>query len=210
MFTKKTIAYILTLVVTILLLISLPIHTSPSRRFLAQILVPKNGQILRALFSPKDDIRQTIISLINSETHAIKVASYFFTDTNIANALINAHHKAVDIQVIIDQKHLETCEHTKIFDLYKAGIKIAVFQNQNKYGIFHHKFIWFANNFNQKNLLLTGSFNFTSAAQEQNQENIIITDNNEITSSYLNQFNFLKKQTFPLNKFIKQQKSKLA
>src|SRR3990167_3410031 len=119
MLTKKTISYLLTLAIAILLLVNIPIQTNCYRRFLTQILVPKNGQILRALFSPKDNIRQTIISLINSETKAIKVASYFFTDANIANALITAHRNAINIQIITDQKHLENCEHTKIFDLYK-------------------------------------------------------------------------------------------
>ena len=70
--------------------------------------------------------------------------------------------------------------------------------------------MWFANNLDHKNLLLTGSFNFTNMAQEQNQENVIITDNHDITTSYLNQFLNLKQQTVPINKFIKQQKFKVA
>lgn len=210
MLTKKTITYIITLFAALLLLVNLPTQTNSSIRFLHQILVPKNGQILKALFSPKDDIRQTIISLINSEQQAIKIASYFFTDHTIANALIQAHSNAIDIEIITDQKHLESCPHTKIFELYKAKIPVVVFQNQNKYGIFHHKFIWFAKNFSDTPILITGSFNFTSAAQDQNQENVIITNHPDITSSYLKQFGTLKKQTRPISKFIKQQKLGLA
>lgn len=205
---KKTGTYIVTLLAALLLLVNLPTHSNSSIRFLHQILKPENGLILRALFSPKDDIRQTIINLIDNEQQAIKIASYFFTDSAIANALIKAHKKAVDIQIITDQKHLETCPHTKIFDLYKNNINIAVFKNQTKGGIFHHKFIWFAQNFTDQPILITGSFNFTSAAQEQNQENVIISNDLKITSSYLEHFLDLKQQSQPISKFIKQQKLK--
>jgi phosphatidylserine/phosphatidylglycerophosphate/cardiolipin synthase-like enzyme len=210
MLTKKTITYLLTLVITILLLVNLPIHTNSSVRLLRQILTTKNGQILHAFFSPHDNIRETIVNLIENEQSAIKVASYFFTDDKIAKALINAHQRAVSIEIITDQKHLETCPHTKIFELSRAGIKIVVFQNQNKYGIFHHKFIWFANNFNNAPMLTTGSFNFTSAAQEQNQENVIITDSPDITAKYLTQFSKLQTQSQPISKFIKKHNLGLA
>ena len=45
-------------------------------------------------------------------------------------------------------------------------------------------------------------------AQDQNQENVIITDNPDITSSYLNQFNELKKKSQPLERFIKKHRIK--
>lgn len=210
MISKKSMSYLTILSCSILLLVSIPVHTNSPQKFLTQILTPKNGQILKALFTPKDDIRQTVINLIKNEKKAIKLAVYFFTDNHMANSLIDAHNREIKVEIITDAKHVETCSHTKIFELARAGIPVYVFENKNKYGIFHHKFMYCECNLAQAPILLTGSFNFTTMAQEQNQENVIITDNSDINTSFLNQFNFLKhNQTIPLSKFIKQQKLKI-
>ena len=208
---KKISIYLFILSCTILLLFVIPAtHTGLEKRFLSQILIPKNGLILRALFSPQDDIRKTIVGLINNEQQAIKMAIYFFTENQIANALMQAKKRGVQVELIVDQKHLETCPHTKIYELNNAGISTYVFQNKSKYGIFHHKFMCCAKNLDDQHFLSTGSFNFTSMAQEQNQENIIITNDHDINQQYLKQFDHLKQQSILLSKFIKKQKLNYA
>jgi phosphatidylserine/phosphatidylglycerophosphate/cardiolipin synthase-like enzyme len=204
--TNRIVSYVIILTSAICILVSLQVKTNSASHFLRQVLIPKNGQILRAMFTPQDNIRQTIINLIKSEKKAIKVAAFYFTDQAIAEALMNS--KKISIEIITDHKHVAACPHTKIYELYKAGIPIHVFENMNKYGIFHHKFLFFKENIDDKTILLTGSFNLTSMAQDQNQENVIITDNPDITSSYLNQFNELKKKSQPLERFIKKHRIK--
>jgi len=204
MTTKRAISYISALCLAIAIIIIVPTKLNSSGAILRQILIPKNGQILRALFTPEDDIRQTIIAMINSEKKAIQIATYFFTDTNIANALIYAKKQNnVDISIIIDPSHVTKCPHTQVYRLYKAGIPIYVFEIKNKDGIFHHKILAFTQNIDEKALLVTGSFNLTRTAQDANYENMLITDNPEINQKYTDQLAYLRKKSLPLDKFIK-------
>lgn len=206
---RRTYSYIITLIGVIIILIVAPHHTNSSANFLRQILIPKDGQILRALFTPQDDVRQTIIELINNEQKAIQIAIYFFTDTTIANALIHAkNQRNIRVEIITDHSHAIKCPNTQIYRLYKAGIPVFIFEITNKDGIFHHKFMRFEQNIFNKTLLLTGSFNLTKMAQDHNYENILITDNLEITDQYDQQFASLKTKSKTLDKFIKKHRFK--
>jgi phosphatidylserine/phosphatidylglycerophosphate/cardiolipin synthase-like enzyme len=206
---RRVFSYMITLVCAIIILIAIPNQIDSSAQFLRQILIPKDGQILRALFTPQDDIRQTIVSLINNEQKAIQIAIYFFTDVTIANALIHAKRKKeIDISIIVDPAHATKCPHTQIYRLRKAGIPVHVFEILSKDGIFHHKFMRFERNLDDKTFLLTGSFNLTRTAQEYNWENVIITDNFDISDKYYKQFNYLKTKSQTLDQFIKKQRIK--
>lgn len=206
---RRAFSYMLTLACAIIILIAVPNHIDSSAQFLRQILVVNDGHITRALFTPHDNIRQTIIALINNEKKAIQIAIYFFTDVTIANALIHAKQKnELDIDVIVDPTHANKCDHTQIYRLRKAGIAVHVFDDLEKGGIFHHKFIHFARNLDDKTLLLTGSFNLTRTAQEYNRENVIITDNAKIADQYFKQFNYLKTKSQTLDQFIKKHRIK--
>ena len=69
---KRAIGYATLLGSLIFALISIPANTNSAAAFLHHMLRPgRNGQILRALFTPQDDIRQTIIALIKNEKKAI-------------------------------------------------------------------------------------------------------------------------------------------
>jgi len=47
----------------------------------------------------------------------------------------------------------------------------------------HHKFCII-----DKTILITGSYNWTRSAAERNQENILVTTEEEVTKSYLREF----------------------
>ena len=206
---RHKISYLLTVIGFIAIFIAIPNRIDSSANFLRQILIPKDGRIIRALFTPQDDVRQTIIALINSEQKSIQIATYFFTDVTIANAIIHAKNKNdIKVSIIVDPSHVLKCPHTQIYRLYKARIPVNVFKIPNENGIFHHKFMRFEQNIYNKTLLLTGSFNLTKMAQENNWENVLITDDLDISAQYSKQFATLKTKSIPLEQFIKKHRIK--
>ena len=54
------------------------------------------------VFSPKDQVAEKLIGLINQEEKIIKVATYCFTHLGIASALVKAKERGVMIEVLID------------------------------------------------------------------------------------------------------------
>lgn len=151
--------------------------------------------ICNAYFSPHDDMRSTFIDFINQEKEHISIAIYMFTDADISNAIIAAHKRGVDIEIITDPTCLRESSH-RISVLSDAGISVMIYNasaHTKRFGsIMHHKFAIFKKNKNNGPLLWTGSFNFTRAACCSNQENAIIIDNIRLIDKYRDQFEQLK------------------
>ena len=73
-----------------------------------------------------------------------------------------------------------------IHELSKCGIPVRTDNNLRAH--MHNKFCLIDDKF-----LITGSFNWTTQAVKYNQENIIITDSNDLVSKYVHEFERLWK-----------------
>jgi len=153
--------------------------------------VPLHGRT-RVLFSPDDKPQEHLINFIKKAKNRIYVAIYMFTDKEIAEALIEAKNRGIDVQVISDQTSVNG-KYGKMGLISKSGVSAFVFKPTKKNAPFrwsgplmHNKFaiiddeVW------------TGSFNWTVAANKRNQENIVCIDEKDVCSKYLARFEKLK------------------
>lgn len=165
-------------------------HDGPS------LLACVDGHFKKAFFSPDDDLETILIQLINAEQQSIKIAVFSFTNGDIANALLAAHKRGIEVEIITDISCLKD-KFNKIDLLKKGGIKIFIYNPRNTTmlnNIMHNKFVLFSKNVNGKALLWTGSFNFTKSARINNQENVIIIDEKNLIERYQNQYALLKQR----------------
>lgn len=142
-------------------------------------------------FSPKDDIETKLIDKINIAKNRIYAAIYMLTDKEIAQSLIDAKKRGVDVQVVTDISCFES-KFGKMKLLQDNGISVFVFKpsgNKNKYQneLMHNKFALI------DSILCTGSFNWTISANRRNQENIIFMDDETTLQKYEKKFEELKK-----------------
>jgi len=93
------------------------------------------------------------------------VQAYSFTSAPIAKALLDAHKRGVQVQVILD-KSQRTEKYSSADFLANQGVSTMIDAN---HAIAHNKVIVI-----DGETVLTGSFNFTKAAQENNAENLLI------------------------------------
>lgn len=154
----------------------------------------------RVLFSPKDHLAEELISLIEKERVSIKVAMFCLTHRQVVKALSQASHRGVDVQVIVDPFSLRSnsvLNQNKQFPFaiyvwnpepeyreLKSGKRV-----QKKTGLMHDKFCVFGTD-----RVWTGSFNCTRDANLIHQENALIIESSEIATSYLSEFERIKKQ----------------
>lgn len=161
-----------------------------------QQLLQKRGSVV--LFSPDDDMHELIVTLIDQEKSAIKMAIFTFTDAIIAQALKRAHTRGVKVEIVTDKGSILD-SYNKIDELYKAGITIYVYNpghsGKKRTGIMHHKFIIFQNNKEGKGFVLTGSYNFTRSARFHNQENVIVLNRKRVVRRFDTQFEILCKRS---------------
>jgi len=161
-------------------------------------LCSSDGRIKRALFTPDDNIRETLIKLINSEQNSIKIAVFSFTDQSIASALLKVAANGILVEIVTDPSALHD-PFGKIAELRNHNICIFIYKPIHNKSIIidkmHNKFIVFGKNIQDKSLLWTGSFNFTKSASSHNQENVVILDDDLLINQFNQQFNRLKQRS---------------
>ena len=60
-------------------------------------------QDLHSFFSPNGGCTQAVVDQLNGAKKQVLVQAYSFTSTPIARALVDAKHRGVDVQVILDK-----------------------------------------------------------------------------------------------------------
>ena len=132
---------------------------------------------IEVAFSPNGGGAATIIRAIGQAQKTIKVQAYSFTNADIAKALLEASKRGVQVRVVLD-KSQETEKYTSATFLANAGVPVRI---DDDFAIAHNKIMIL-----DDETVITGSFNFTKAAEERNAENVlVIRGNKELARLYL-------------------------
>ena len=126
-------------------------------------------------FSPKGGCTEAVVKEINAAKTEILVQAYSFTSVPIAKALVDAHKRSVKIQVILD-KSQRTEKYSSADFVRNSGVPTLI---DAKHAIAHNKVMVI-----DGQTVITGSFNFTSAAENNNAENLLIIRDKEIADKY--------------------------
>ena len=145
-----------------------------------------HGGEVRVYFSPDGRCQEQVCSEIRSAARTIDVMMYYFTNHSICEALADAGKKKVNVRVILDssQKDLRYSNWKKLKSL---DIPVHFYSGE---GLLHHKVAII-----DGETVLTGSYNWTQAAQEKNQENLIIIKDEKIADVFQREFEKLFNET---------------
>lgn len=114
------------------------------------------------------EIKQRIISEIEKASQNIFVAMAWFTDRDIANAIINAKKRNITVDIILSSN----AQNETVKQMFKAeNISIHAFETGDERGMMHHKFCLIDNK-----ISINGSYNYSYNASNNNVENIQVTD----------------------------------
>jgi len=134
-------------------------------------------------FSLYDDPESIIIKNIDNAKEFINIAMYAFTDREIAQAIIRAKDRGVDIKIYLDRSQVNA-KYSKSRYFVNNGIEDIRISSNNY--IMHNKFAVIDNK-----VVITGSYNWTASAGERNDENLLVIDDKDVIEKYQNQFNNL-------------------
>jgi len=163
------------------LMLMLLVLAQPVRGFETSDIVPGIGTIEYA-FTPGDDAARLIVRAIDGARFQILVQAFSFTHIEIAGALIRAERRGVDVKVIADAEQIDLIDHNVIPQLVEAGIPVFT---DAEHAAAHNK-VMVIDAGTKAPALITGSFNFTHAAQFRNAENVLVfRGNHELTLAYL-------------------------
>ena len=134
----------------------------------AAYTVPATGSI-EVAFSPNDGATALVVHTIDQAKSSILGQAYSFTSAPIARALAEAHQRGGDVRVILD-KSQKTERYSIAVYLRNHGIPTWI---DSRHAIAHNKVMVI-----DGATVITGSFNFTKAAEEKNAENVIVLHDN--------------------------------
>jgi phosphatidylserine/phosphatidylglycerophosphate/cardiolipin synthase-like enzyme len=135
----------------------------------APAVFPAQGTV-QVAFTPWDNAEAMIVDGIRRAKHQILVQAFSFTSRAVANALIAAKKRGVDVQVMADREQTFSGEASRIPDLVQAGIPVAL---EVRYQSAHNK-VMVMDAETADAAVITGSYNWTYAAQYKNAENVLI------------------------------------
>jgi hypothetical protein len=130
------------------------------------------------------EIKQRIILEINNAQQNIYLAMAYFTDRDIAMAIIEAKNRNVTVDIILSSNAQN--ETVKLM-LKGAGINVHAFDTGDARGIMHHKFCLI-----DSKISINGSYNYSLNASNNNVENIQVSSDIASYSQFLSEFERLK------------------
>jgi len=134
-----------------------------------------NESDIQAYFSPKGQCEQTLITAIDEAQKTIHIYIFSFTLESVTKALRRAKDRGVTIHIITDNMLV----NGKSSQIPKIHTWVDELYIDNRAGVGHHKFIVI-----DCEIVITGSFNYSTSAQKTNRESIVRIHNKEVANHY--------------------------
>jgi phosphatidylserine/phosphatidylglycerophosphate/cardiolipin synthase-like enzyme len=144
----------------------------------ADVLAHGDAATVETCFTPRRRCTAVIVAAIDRAQRDIYVQAYGFTSAPIVGALVLAYRRGVRVAAILDKSNARRSGRVDGARIIGAA-GIPVWIDQRK-GIAHNKVIVIDGRF-----VVTGSFNFTEAADRRNAENVVVLESAVVAAQYL-------------------------
>ena len=131
-------------------------------------------------FSPEDGVLSQLEKEVNLAQESIKIMAFVLTSKDLADELIKRHKAGVKVQVHVARMAV-SIGGSQFDYLKKNGIEMNI--SRNRSGKMHHKVIII-----DDQTVVTGSYNFSKAAEKTNDENTLIIKSKEVGEIYAREF----------------------
>lgn len=152
-------------------------------RSAASVSAPGSAPVEGPYFSDGGRVADRVIAAINRTQKTLHVAIYDLTHADIAAALADAHRRGVEVLIVADEGQSRE-PHSEISFLRSQGIPVRLSNGyRGNRSIMHNKFAVF-----DARLAETGSFNWTTSAENYNFENALFIADPTVVARYEEEF----------------------
>lgn len=123
-------------------------------------------------------LEKRLVARLTDAAIRIDAALYRLASTPVADALIEAHHRGVQVRVVTETDNVDEAE---IERLQEVGISVA--DDDEHDGLMHHKFIVI-----DERYVWTGSYNTTYNGAYRNNNNVIFIDSVRLAYNFTQEF----------------------
>ena len=138
-------------------------------------------------FTPGERCDLRLIETIGSAKSMIEVQAYQLTSKPIQNALVRAYQRGIKVEVILDKSQLHGRGYPPAIYFHNMHVPTWI---DTKPAIAHNKVMII-----DEKEVITGSYNYSRAAQYRNAENMVIIISPHIASQYQRNFDYRLSQS---------------
>jgi phosphatidylserine/phosphatidylglycerophosphate/cardiolipin synthase-like enzyme len=139
-------------------------------------------------FSPGGDCEQRVVHEIQAAKEAVLVQAHVFTSRPIADALVAAQRRGAKVRTILDKSN-QNDRYSAAGVLKKGGVEVLI---DGHHPVANSKVIII-----DEQVVLTGSMNFTKAADDSNVENLMIIRDPAVAERFVENWNAHLKHAQP-------------
>jgi len=154
-----------------------------------KLLLPPTGDgeevFAEVQFSPGEMCARRILGLLDGCRRSTDICVFTITDDRITDAVLRGHRRGVKIRVVTDNEKAYD-EGSDVRRIASSGIPVRV--DDSPYHM-HHKFALF-----DGAAVLTGSYNWTVGAARNNEENLVVSNDRRLLTSFSGEFERLWKK----------------
>lgn len=146
------------------------------------------GNRVECYFSPSDFTNDQILNSINSASSKIEIATMLITRSEIASAISAAvTNRNVNTKILVNDQ--SSCD-VNVWATLSTLLGNKLEEDSKGAGIMHHKFLIVDEGTSSDPLVLTGSHNWSAAANTKNDENTLIVHSATIANQYSQAFKY--------------------
>ena len=135
-----------------------------------------SGEIkIENYFCPEDSCKLHVINALRGANSSVYFMDFSFTDEDIGNLLWNKDYEGLDVKGIMETR--QAADYSRYDDLREFTIL-----DNNPYTMHHKVFII------DRKIVITGSYNPTENANENNDENILIIHDEKTAEKFIAEF----------------------
>ena len=133
-----------------------------------------------------NSLEKRLVVRLGTATAKIDAALQQLNSTPIADALIAAHQRGIQVRVVTETDYMDEAEIVRLQE-----VEIPVIDDKDADGLMHHKFIVI-----DERYVWTGSYNTTYNGAYKNNNNVILIDSAQLAYNFTEEFRelFLREQ----------------
>jgi len=140
-------------------------------------------------FSPDDGVEAALLELIANAEESVYFMAFSFTSDSLGQALRERARSGVTVQGVMDADQVASNLGTEYDAFRQAGLPVRI---DGIFGQMHHKVMII-----DAQIVVTGSYNFTSSAEQRNDENLLVIYDAAIAAQFLSEFQRVYEQARP-------------
>lgn len=143
-------------------------------------VVMVDDTVIEVYFSPDDGVQARLVELLNAAQSSIHFLAYSFTADSLGEVIRSKAAAGLTVAGVMEADQVATNTGTEYDPFLQAGLNVLLDANDD---LMHHKVFII-----DESIVVTGSYNFSSSAEERNDENLVIIHNPDVAAAFMNEF----------------------